>query len=376
MPLDNTPGAASGQEGDQNVSQDANLTQNTGVSADAGASAAATGDSGAAGGVAGAVSTDAGAAQQAQAWALREELKNLGVDTTQFQDDRAAWQFLQGRLREQATEFERQRQSLAYLQQQLLAAQQAQQQATQPKPEEKKSWWTPPEYNPLWEQPVGKDKDGNPLYATDLDPTARIKLEQYRQWQRETFNNLLRDPIKTIEPGLKEFVAPLIQEAIQQHLGRYQEQQFVNSFISNPQVADWIYQKDQAGNRLTDHFGRPMLTPGGQLFVKNLAWAEQMGVRDVQAQQQLASALVELEILRARNGQQGGAANGGQTVDKNAQLKANALQRGNGATRLPSSGSGPAVPATTASGGNRGVDPRLKLKDELTRAIVEAGGVR
>lgn len=319
-------------------------------------------------------------AEQAPAsWTLRSQLQELGLDPSQFQDDQAAWQHVRQKLAVRAQEYERQQQILTWQQQQLHQMRQPPQQQ-QAQPAAETPWWNPPPYEAMWEQPFMQGKDGQPVTPADVDQGIAMKLRSYKDWQREQFGNLLRDPINTLKPGLEQFVQPLVQQAIQQHFGQYQDRQFANQWVQSQEAQ--LFQKDARGQKLIDGYGQPVLTPTGQKFVSHIQQLDAAGIKNPQLQQQLASALIELDTLRA--GQQqappgappalpGTPQTQETSWQRNARIKQEALQRGAGAGRLPSSGGSPPPSATTSDGGNRGIDVRLSLGQRLNNAFASNG---
>ncbi len=307
----------------------------------------------------------AGGASQSAAgsWSLRSELAKLGLKAEQFPDDGAAWQHVQSHLQSQAQQYQHAQQQLAWQQAQLEQLQRAQQQAAQPAapPAQPEKWWAPPEYNPLWEKPI-MERDGQPVTPADLDPSVRLRLQQYNEWRRDKFNTFLTDPIKTIEPGLKSFVEPLIKQAIEQHLGLYRDRQFADQWTQQHQ--EHLYARSPDGQPLRDFQGRPVLSPVGQRYAQYVQWLDGQGLRAPQQQAQLAMQLLELEAYKQQATKQ---------APTNDQLKqaAVAQQGTRGAARLAGAGGAPPVPLP--ANGHRGTDPRLKLREGLTAALAASG---
>ena len=312
-----------------------------------------------AGGSAGAAPSAAGS------WSLRSELAKLGLKAEQFPDDASAWNHVQSHLQSQAQQYQHAQQQLAWQQAQLEQFQRAQQQAAQPAVPQQQptNWWAPPEYNPLWEKPI-MERDGQPVTPADLDPSVRLRLQQYNEWRRDKFNTFLTDPIKTIEPGLKSFVEPLIQQAIQQHLGLYRDRQFADQWTQSHQ--EHLYARSPDGAPLRDFQGRPVLSPVGQRYAQYVQWLDGQGLRAPQQQAQLAMQLLELEAYKQQAARQ-------PQAPTNDQLKTAAVQQQGtrGATRLAGAGGAPPVPPP--ANGNRGTDPRLKLREGLAAALQASG---
>ena len=230
---------------------------------------------------------------------MREHLKARGLDPSRFQDDQQVLDYLvqvygeSERARPYADLGRRYAPYQSHLDQ--LLAQQAQQQAA---PAAQKKWWTAPDYDSSWMSQVDVDEKGNLVPKPGADPMLPQKIAEWRRHQREVYDAFAADPMELLGPGIEERVVPLIQKAIQEHLGQFSDQTFAQQLIQSN--ADWLYQKDQAGGFLTNPAtGRRMLSYYGQRYHQAVNDLAASGVSDVRAQDQLARKILAGEAAMA-----------------------------------------------------------------------------
>lgn len=372
--------SAASQSSDSAVTSTAS---DTSASVSSSPSQASTGVATSSAGAASAQQTQSGQAQAA--WNLRQELSGLGIDASQYADDQAAWKAFKGQLAEQV----RQQQQLAqwgqhYLAQKqqydaaLAAYQKQQQAAAQPQQGgEKEPWWKVPEWNEQYERLLTRDKNGNVVAIPGADPSLPLKYQAYQQWQAETFKNFLTNPIETLRPGLEELIQAKANELIEKRLGGYSDNEQAHRYVAN---APWMFQQDANGQRVLGPNGRPQLSPAGQRFAQYVQYAEKtLGIRDVQRQAQFAQNEVQREYLlahyqRQQQASQQAAAQAQQANDANAQLKNDAVNRGQGrgARRLPNSGALGTQAAQKVQPAGQ-TDHTLALEDKLFKAFQDNG---
>lgn len=264
---------------------------------------------------AGGPGTQPGQPTPQQAFNFREQLRTLGMDPSQYADDHAAWNALQTGITS-LSEQRRQADELARHGQYYLAnkaAMDAAVQARQVQPgtpaaaATEQKWWNPPEWNEEWERYLVKDpKTGQLVSVMGADPSLPLKYQQHRDWQATSFKKLMADPIGTLKPGLEPLVKEMAMAMVKEHLSGYDDRQFANQFVQG-QAQAWAFQKDANGQVMRNQYtGQPVLAPAGQAFVRNVQAVESLGIKDVRAQQQLATILTEYEAMKAMMGQQGG----------------------------------------------------------------------
>lgn len=79
-------------------------------------------------------------------------------------------------------------------------------------------WWPElPEYHPHWHNMI-EYRDGRPVSVAGADPTIPQKIVAYQEALRDRLHRLASNPLEAIKPGLepylREFVEPMIQQAI------------------------------------------------------------------------------------------------------------------------------------------------------------------
>jgi hypothetical protein len=322
------------------------------------------------------------------AWSLRQELGTLGIDANAHSDDKSAWTAFRSQLAQRYSELQQKAQYgdyyLANQQRiaQALAAhqQQAAVQNAQAQPAQgKEPWWKVPEWDENYSKFLRKDASGNVVAIPGADPGLPLKYQAYQQWQQETYEKLLRDPIGTLKPGLEELIEAKATEIAKRHLGQYGDHELAQRYVhSQP----WMFRTDESGQQvINQHTGRPDLSDAGRRFAQYVQYAERtLGIRDIQSQARYAQDQVQLEYLRAQYAQnqtaQAAAANAdpaAQAAAANDQLKRDALNRGKGgARRIPNSGAlGNNAGAKVRPAGQQ--DPSIGLEDRLSKAFQDNG---
>jgi hypothetical protein len=261
-------------------------------------------------------------------WSLRSQLAQLGWDASQFADDSSAWNALATRIAEQA----RQQQQLSELarygqyfvanQKQIQEAMQAYQRqqggqpGAQPQQPAEPKLWDAPDWNPEWEKYLQFDQQGNPIVPLGMDPSITTKYIAWRDWQKNKFNDILRDPEKALGPIIEKLAAKKAAEITQRQVAGYDDVRFANNYV---QSQPWVWERDQAGNVQHDMMGRPVLTPAGQMFQSYVAFLDQAGIKSVQAQQRLAEQLLRSDVLAFQLRQMQAGQGGGQQPQLDAQ---------------------------------------------------------
>lgn len=340
-----------------------------------------------------------GQQQPAQPWTLRDQVRQLGLQLPDTADDQAAWHALAGQLQAQAAR-NQQLEQYARLGQRYLAEQmrpgQPQQQPGQPAPTPPAAApkWEVPEYSDQWERPLSYGADGKPVYLADLDPSVAMKAQNYVQWQRDTLQKFVRDPIGTLKPVLDDYVDQMVGERVKNHLARYDEWNFAKDYVGKN--ADWMYQRLPDGRVVTDPMtGRPALSPAAQRFQEYAEFTGRAGVNDPRHQQYFAERLALAEAYEriiqqaqsqgialpglatpaapaAPQNQPAPPAPGNNQPANNDQLRRNAAALG-GARRMSGSGAQGANPPPSEYTQQRGANPRLSFGGRLSKALADAG---
>lgn len=259
-----------------------------------------------------------GQGQGVQDWTLRGELERLGWDASQFQDDRSAFQALSQQLAQRQQQFDQMQQLAQYGQFYLANMQdfqrglsmvrgQPQGQGVQGQPAQgvqgqqappKDDWWKAPEYDQSWESIVRYDPQTQSfIVPMGHDPAIGVKYGKYKEWQRDTMQKMLQDPIGTLKPGLERLVEEKARSLAQQQVSTYDDNQFAQAYV---QSQPWMFQKHPNGQVAVGMDGRPLLTHAGQRFQSYVMHAEQSGVKDVRAQQQWAYGQLERDALNVQ----------------------------------------------------------------------------
>lgn len=162
---------------------------------------------------------------------------------------------------------------------------QAQAQAPQ-----KPKWWDPPQVKDEWKQYIIRDPEtGREIIAPDAPLEAASQIRNYQSYTTNFAKKFVTDPEGTLKPFIEDIVSQRAQELVQQQLGQYQAQTYVQSL--EQQNADWLYDE------------RGQITPEGHAIQQYIAMAAQYGINDPQARWQFATGMLERDLLNVRHQQ-------------------------------------------------------------------------
>lgn len=163
----------------------------------------------------------------------------------------------------------------------------AQQQASQPKPAEKPKWWNPPAIEDTYKSYIIRDpQTGKEIIDPNAPLDAQMALRKYQDYTANFARKFVTDPENTLKPFIEEVAMQKAQELVQQQLGQYQAQTYVQSL--EQQNADWLY--DQNGQ----------VSREGQAIQAYIEQAKQYGIQDPQARWQFATGMLQRDLLNLR----------------------------------------------------------------------------
>jgi len=177
---------------------------------------------------------------------------------------------------------------------------QSQQQGQQP---QEPKLWDSPEFDPSWLSQVTEDAQGNVVPRTGQSPDVAAKVQRFLAWSGQKVRDIVRDPVTTLGPVIEHIAEKKAKQLIDGQLQQLRVQSTWDQFASQNQ--SWLVQHDQAGNPMLDQMqGGPKFTPDGQVFVRYLGEASQLGITDPAKQIQYASRLLSAQRTAAQPTQQ------------------------------------------------------------------------
>ena len=163
----------------------------------------------------------------------------------------------------------------------------AQQEASKPKPAEQPKWWSPPSVDDSWKSYIIRDpQTGKEIIDPNAPFEAQQALRKYQDYTANFARKLVTDPENTLKPFVEQVAMQKAQELVQQHLGQYQAQNFVQDLES--QNADWLY--DQNGQ----------VSREGQAIQAYIQQAAHIGIADPKARWQYATGMLQRDLLNLR----------------------------------------------------------------------------
>jgi hypothetical protein len=163
----------------------------------------------------------------------------------------------------------------------------SQAEAAKPKEPEAPKWWSPPQVKDTWKSYIVRDPaTGKEVISPDAPYEAQQSLREYQQYTADFARKLVTDPENTLKPFVEQVAIQKAQEMVQQHLGQYQTQNYVQDL--ERQNADWLY--DQQGNP----------TREGQAISQYISQAQQLGIQSPNDRWKYATGMLQRDLLNVR----------------------------------------------------------------------------
>ena len=150
-------------------------------------------------------------------------------------------------------------------------------------------WWNPPQVKDTWKGFIVRDEQGNEVIDPNAPLEAQAALREYQAYTADFARKLVTDPENALKPLVEQVATQKAQELVQQQLGQFQEQGYVNSL--EEQNRDWLY--DEQGNE----------TPEGQAIRSYIDQARQIGIQGPQARWKYATGMLQRDLLEMRYSQ-------------------------------------------------------------------------
>lgn len=165
--------------------------------------------------------------------------------------------------------------------------QKAQAEAAKPKPQEAPKWWNPPSIKDTYKSFIVRDpQTGKEIISPDAPFEAQNALREYQAYTADFARKLVTDPENTLKPFVEQVAMQKAQELVQQQLGQYTAQNYVQDL--ERQNSDWLY--DQQGQ----------VTPEGQAIQQYISQAAEIGIQDPKARWQFATGMLQRDLLNLR----------------------------------------------------------------------------
>ena len=165
--------------------------------------------------------------------------------------------------------------------------QKAQAEASKPKPQEAPKWWSPPAIKDTYKSFIVRDpQTGKEIISPDAPFEAQNALREYQAYTADFARKLVTDPENTLKPFVEQVAMQKAQELVQQQLGQYSAQNYVQDL--ERQNSDWLY--DQQGR----------VTPEGQAIQQYISQAAEIGIQDPKARWQFATGMLQRDLLNLR----------------------------------------------------------------------------
>lgn len=161
------------------------------------------------------------------------------------------------------------------------------QQAAQVKQPEQPKWWNPPQVKDTWRQFVIRDPEtGKEVIDPNAPLEAQAAIREYQAYTADFAKRFVTNPEDTLKPFIEQVAMQKAQELVQQQLGQYTTQNYVQSL--EQRNADWLY--DQNGQ----------ISPEGQAIQGYIEQAAQVGISTPEARWQFATSMLERDLLNMR----------------------------------------------------------------------------
>lgn len=227
------------------------------------------------------------------------------------------------------------------------------QQAQQQKAQEPAKWWNPPQVKDTWRSYIIRDPEtGREVIDPHAPMEAKMALQEYQTYTADFAKRFVTNPEDTLKPFIEQVAMQKAQELVQQHLGQYTTQNYVQSL--EQQNADWLY--DQSGQ----------VSPEGRAIQGYIEQAAQAGISSPDARWQYATSMLERDLLNLRYQQTMAAAQQQPAPPPEPPVAQSNMQfLRERATRTPSRSGGATEP--------RAPKPRMTLEERLKSQLVKDG---
>lgn len=179
-----------------------------------------------------------------------------------------------------ATEYLQNRQAYEKWKQEQAAAQ-------APRKEETPKWWNPPQVKDNWKSYIVRDpQTGKEVIDPAAPFEAQQALREYQAYTADFARKFVTDPENTLKPFIEQVAMAKAQELVQQQLGSYKAQTYVQSLES--QNADWLYSPNG------------QVTPEGQAIQAYIQQASEIGISNPEARWQYATGMLQRDLLNLR----------------------------------------------------------------------------
>jgi len=229
------------------------------------------------------------------------------------------------------------------------------QQAQQQKAAEPPKWWNPPQVKDTWRSYIVRDPEtGREVIDPHAPLEAKMALQEYQTYTADFAKRFVTNPEDTLKPFVEQVAMQKAQELVQQHLGQYTTQNYVQGL--EQQNADWLY--DQSGQ----------ISPEGRAIQGYIEQAAQAGINTPDARWQYATSMLERDLLNLRYhqmmaGMQAPPQEMAPPPEPVAQSNMQFLRER--ATRTPSRSGGASEP--------RAPRPKMTLEERLKSQLVKDG---
>ena len=172
-------------------------------------------------------------------------------------------------------------------QQQFEAWKKAQAEAAKPKAAEQPKWWNPPQVKDTWRSYIIRDPNtGKEIISPEAPYEAQQALREYQAYTADFARKFVTDPENTLKPFVEQVAIQKAQEMVQQHLERYQSQNYVQDL--ERQNSDWLY--DQNGQ----------VTREGHAIQGYIQQAQEFGIQSPEARWKFATGMLQRDLLEMR----------------------------------------------------------------------------
>jgi hypothetical protein len=230
--------------------------------------------------------------------------------------------------------------------------QQSQQRPQAPSPEAPK-WWNPPQVKETWRQYIVRDPEtGREVVDPNAPLEAQAAIREYQAYTADFAKRFVTNPEDTLKPFIEQVAMQKAQELVQQQLGQYTAQNYVQSL--EQRNADWLY--DQQGQ----------ITPEGRAIQGYIEQAAQVGINTPEARWQFATSMLERDLLNMRYQQMAQAQMAPPPPQPEPPVEQTNMQfLRERATRTPSRSGGATEP--------RVPKPKMTLEERLKSQLVKDG---